>query len=236
MSLQLHTRRTDSGLYKATFAWLEVPFDVQEAAFIANRLDIVSPAELGFLRANVGDNTFNQYSSTRGRSIHDNRDDGRGFVVFPEGLGTLVGTADIVAARRNNKKYGIPKGQEDLFYDIIDTAIRNGNAVRVGYDKTDVPTNKFGEEEVTSLLYTEPSLGASAQDYGNHIAGKGIEVQSFFFDGKDYAMKNGLYVTVLRLSDSGGGFDVGGNNWGLELGLCAFGVRLRIAEGETQKI
>lgn len=235
LGLQVQTKKTDSGDYEVTFASPKAPLDVQELAFTAYGLHNVTSAELGFLRVKVGDGTFDQYSKVQSVVVHDNRDNG-GLVVFPSGIGTLVRTSDLVAAHRKKQEYTIPNRQREEVYALIDTALRNSVAVRVGYDRTIVPTNKFGEVALTSILYSCPLFDATGQDYGDYLREHGSTTQSFFFDEEGYTRsQSGIYVNRLRFCGANSTFDVYGRNRNLDLDLSAFGVCLRkIAEGDAK--
>ncbi len=226
-NLEMQISKTQAGLYTVTFGRIDAPLDVQEAAFAVHGWHIVSPAELGFLRAHEPNDTFNIYSRTNADVFYDDRKNR--VVIVPNGaISGLVGTANIIAAHRQGKEYVIPKSQRDLVYDMVDEMLRKGTAVTFNHGEINVSTSKFGQTELTSRLFSDDGLGIKAQDYGDCQRGQGrnTQTQSLFFDGEAYASsQKGPYVNRLRVFGPVDDFDVVGNDMNLNNYIGAFGVR-----------
>lgn len=232
LNLQLDIKKTNAGVFAVTYGYLGAPFsidaplNIQEAAFVANGLEIVSPAQLGFLRVNVPDDTFNPFSRSCAEVLYDDRD-GRKVIVLPNGgISRLVGIDSLAASHGANREYVIPENQRGLIYDLVDEALKNGTVVRAHYGQKDVSTARFGEEELTSRLYSSGLFGFKANDLGDWLQSKGRDIQSFCFDGKEYAYsKEGPYLNRLRLYGSAGKFCVVGGSRYISNLSGAFGVR-----------
>lgn len=235
-NLEMKVNTTQAGLYTVTYVRIEALLDVQEATFAVHDLHTVSPAELGFLRAQESTGAFNPYSRTGADVLYDDRHDR--VVVVPNGaISKLVGIANLVDAHRQGKEYIIPNNQRDLVYLMIDEMLRKGTAVSANHGKIDVSTSKFGQTELTSILFSDEVLGIKAQEYGDWQKEQGRNVQSIFFDDANYAKsQGGPYVNRLRVCGPDVGFLVVGLNWFLDSNSGAFGVRFeKTAEGGPKK-
>jgi len=234
-NLEMQVNKTNAGIYTVTYGRKEAPLDVQAAAFAANHLDIISPAQLGFLRAKEGKGTFNPYSRTVADVFYDDRD-GTQVVIAPDGAisrSGQVSIADLVDAHRHGKEYVIPKDQRDLVYAMVDEMINKGIAVIANPGQTYVNTSDLVQVELTSNLFSDKSLGINAQDYANWLQSQGREAISFFMDGKDYSQaQKSPYLNKLRVYGPGVDFVVVGNGRVLGNNFGAFGVRFeKTAEG-----
>ena len=225
VNLTVDVKTTKAGLYTVTFCYTQAPLDIQEASFAADGLKIVSPAQLGFLRAKVKDGEFNMYSRTDADVFYDDRTPQA--VIVPKGaMRNLVGIASLVDAHRQGKECVVPKGQRELAYALIDEMLGNGIAFTAPYGRTDVQTSDFGQHDVTSRLFTDKSLGIKAQDYGDFLAKQERKVQSLFFDDKAYALsQEAPYINGLRVWGPDYSFNVIGDRRNLGSGSGAFGVR-----------
>lgn len=235
-NLEMEVNKTQAGLYTVTYGRIEAPLDVQEAAFAVHGLHTVSPAQLGFLRAQESKGTFSPYSRTGADVFYDDRHDQ--VVVVPNGaISGLVGIANIVDAHRQGKEYVIPKNQRDLVYAVADEMLKKGTAVTSNHGRIDVSTSQFGQTELTSKLFSDEGLNIKAQDYGDWQKGQGRDVQSTFFDNADYAKsQKGPYVNRLRVCGPDYVFLVVGYFRYLNLNFGAFGVRFeKAAEGGAKK-
>ena len=127
-NLEIQVNKTNAGLYTVMYSLKEAPLNEQETAFAANGIEIVSPAQIGFLKAKGGKGTFEPYSRTGADVFYDDRTDK--IVVVPNGaISKLVDTANLVDAHRQGKEYVIPKGdQRDLVYDRVDEMLKSGIA------------------------------------------------------------------------------------------------------------
>ena len=240
--LEMQVNRTQAGLYTVAYGRKEAPLDVQEAAFAANGLGIVSPAQLGFLPAKVGNDTFNRYSRTNADVFYDDRHD-RIVIVPNREISKQVGIANLVEAHRKNQEYVIPESkspesQRNLVYALVDAMLRKGTAFFAKHGQTDIPTSDFGQTELTSKLFSDEGLGIKAQDYGDWLKKQKRNIQSMFFDSKDYAKsQKGPYTNRLRVYGPGVDFDVGGGSRDLGSNFGAFGVRFeKTAEGGREKV
>ena len=81
--LEMQVNKTQAGLYTVAWGYKRAPADVQEEAFVANSLGMISPAQLGFLRAQEGKGTFNPYSRTNADVLYDDRSNQ--VVIVPDG-------------------------------------------------------------------------------------------------------------------------------------------------------
>ena len=224
-NLEMQVNRTNAGLYTVAYGRKEAPLDVQEAAFAANNLSMVSPAQLGFLRAREDTGIFKPYSRTSADVFYDNKNNQ--VVIVPDGaisrLVGRVGIANLVEAHRKNKEYVIPEAQRDLVYGMIDEMLSNGTAFTFPHGQTSVATSEFGKNDLTLRMFSDKNLGFEAQEYGEWLKSQGREVNSFFMDDKSYAQK-ASYLNRLRLYGPVDGFGVEGNG-NLDYYDGAFGVR-----------
>src|SRR3989338_443670 len=127
INLQPQVAQTKDGLYAVTYASLVAPLNVQEAAFAAHDLHTVSPAELGYLRANIRDSPFMPYSRTDMDIFYDSRDGGKVVLARGRALGQLF-LSDLVNAHRKGKEFIIPENERELVYGTVDAMLKNGRA------------------------------------------------------------------------------------------------------------
>lgn len=233
-NLEMKVNRTQAGLYIVTYGYKEASLDVQEAAFVAKGLGIVSPAQLGFLRAKEGKGTFNPYSRTDADVFYDDRTN-QVIIVPDEAISMLVGIANLVNAHRKNKEYVIPKNQRDLVYAMVDEMLKSGMAFTAPYGQTQVPTSEFGRDDLTSRLFSDKGLGIEAQGYGDWLQSQGRNAITFFMNDKGYSQaQKGPYVNRLRVFGPGS-FNVEGARY-LVVDDGAFGVSFKkTAEGGAKK-
>jgi len=181
VNLEMQVNKHKQGYYTVTYGHKEAPLDVQEAVFAANGLDIVSPAQLGFLRAQGTKDTFKPYSRTNADVFYDDRTN-RVVIVPDRAISKQTGIANLVDAHRQSKEYVIPKNQRDLIYDMVDEMLKKGTAFTANHGRTNVETSNFGQTELTFKLFSDKKLGIKAQDYGDFVKGQGRKTQSIFFD------------------------------------------------------
>jgi len=225
-NLEMQVNETQAGLYTVTYGRIKAPLDVQEAAFAANGLEIVSPAQVGFLRHKEGKGTFNPYSRTNADVFYDDRTD-RVVIVPNRELSNKLGIANLVDAHRQGREYVIPENQRDGVYAMVDEMLRKGTAFTASYGQTNIPVSEFGQIELTSKLFSDEGLAIKAQDYGDWLNGQGIGIQSMSFDDEGYAKsQKGPYANRLSV--------YGRDYFFIALGICrlldlnlygAFGVR-----------
>lgn len=232
--LQLQEARTRDGLYTVTYAFSQGPLDVQELAFAANGLHILSPAEKGFLIAGVNDSPFTPYSRTNMDVFYDKRDQGKVVLARGKPISQLF-LSDLVDAHRNGREFVVPKEMRDYVYDAIDTMLNNGMAFATTHGTHTTPTDRLGEEGVTSFMYSDPLLGIKAEEFGAWLAER-RKVHTISFDSLGYATRqSGPYVNRLRLCGPGGGFGAVGVNRNLYGNVGAFGVLIKkTAEGDEK--
>lgn len=231
----MQVNKTQAGLYTVTYGRKGAPLDVQEAVFAANGLGIVSPAQLGFLRAQPN-STFEFYSRTNADVLYDDRDN-KIVIVPDEAISKLIGIANLVNAHKQGEEYIIPKNQRDLVYAMADEMLKKGTAFTADYGQTEVNTSKFRETELTSKLFSDEKLGINAQDYGDFLKDQGRKTQLIVFDNREHAKsQKGPYMNRLCVYGTSGGFVVGGLDGGLFGGGGAFGVRFeKTAAGGAKK-
>ncbi len=232
-NLELQVKKTEVGLFIVAYSYNKAPLDVQEAAFAANNLDMISPAQLGFLRAEGDKDAFNPYSRTSAYVLYiDNR-----VVVVPDEAISKRVVADLVGAHRQGREYVVPKNQRDSVYAVADEMLRKGAAFTARHGQTMVGTSEFGQTESTSKLFSDEGFGIKAQKYGDWLKEQGRNTQSMFFDTADYAKsQKGPYLTRLRVYGPLDDFSVLGNYGYLDGNYGAFGVRFeKAAEGGAKK-
>jgi len=236
INLEMQVNKTPAGLYTVTYGRKEAPLDVQEAAFAANGLEIVSPAQFGFLRAQGPKGTFNPYSRTNADVVYDDRTN-QVVIVPNEAISKLVGIANLVDAHMQGKGYVIPENQRDVVYAIVDEMLRKGTAFTANHGQTNVSTSEFGQTKLTSNLFSDENLGIKAQDYGDWQKEQRRASQSIFFDGVDYAnSQKGPYLNRLRVYGPDNFFVVNGYGRNLDGNNGAFGVRFeKTAVGGAKK-
>src|SRR3989344_8008797 len=180
-NLEMQVNKTNAGLFTVTYGRKEAPLNVQEAAFAANGLGFISPAELGFLRTKESQGIFKPYSRTSSDVFYDDRNNQ--VVIVPDGaISRLVGVANLVDAHRPGKEYIIPKNQRDLVYAMVDEMLKSGIAFTAPEGQTQVQTSEFGKNDLTSRLFSDERLGIKAQEYGDWLKGQGRNVNTFFMD------------------------------------------------------
>src|SRR3989344_5469136 len=184
-NLEMQVSKTRAGIFTVTYGRIEALLDVQEASFAANGLDLISPPQLGFLRAKEGKGTFMPYSRTSADVLYDDRNS-KVVVVPNEALSAQFGIANLVEAHRQAREYVIPKKQRDLVYAIADEMLRKGTAFTWSHGQTDIPVSEFGKTELTYKLFSDEGLGIKAQDYGDWQEEQGGVAQSMVFDDAGY--------------------------------------------------
>ena len=235
-TLEMQVHKIAAGLWTVTYGRKEASLDVQEAAFAANGLGIISPAQLGFLRAKDSD-IFSSYSRTNADVFYDDRDRSRVVIVPDSAISKLVDTANLVNAHRR-KEYVIPPDQRDLVYAMVDEMIKSDIAFTAPNEQTTVqPTSEFGKSDLTSRLFSDKILRIEAQEYGDWLQSQGRNVTAFFMDGENYSKdQRGPYLNRLRVYGRDHDFNVGGYGRSLGDDGGAFGVRFeKTAEGDRPK-
>lgn len=253
IDLKLDVRRTRAGIYQVTFAYLKAPLDVREAAFGVHGLHMVSPAELGFLRATQpeGVTTFSQPSTTNTDIWYDDRDqchdrDQCQVVVVPDGaISKYVGIANLVQAHARGTECIVNDNhQKDVVYAMVDRMLEDGNAFTVNHDTTKIQTSEFSGDDLTFRLFSDARLGIQAHMYGDWLKQNGQTVQYFVVDSvsetdaEGHSMtrtRNGPYLNrMCVMGEECSRFLVGSSYRTLHYRNGAFGVRFeRIAESST---
>ncbi|MEK6947304.1 MAG: hypothetical protein AABX32_06880 [Nanoarchaeota archaeon] len=235
-NLEMQVNKTNAGLWTVTYGRKEAPLDIQEAAFAANGLSLVSPAQDAFLRVKENQGIFKPYSRTRADVFYDDRNNQ--VIIVPGGaISRLVGTANLVDAHRQGREYVIPKNQRDLVYAMVDEMLKNGIAFTAPDGKTQVQTSEFGRNDLTSMLFSDKSLGIEAPEYGDWLQSQGKNVNTFFMDRNDYSRaQKAPYLNKLRVHGPDIDFVVDGDDRDLDDDSGAFGVRFeKTAEGGPKK-
>ncbi|MAG79178.1 hypothetical protein CMI40_02270 [Candidatus Pacearchaeota archaeon] len=72
------------------------------------------------------------------------------------------------------------------------------NSINVPYDQESIPTNRFGEEEITNFCF-----GKSAKDYGLFLKDAGINEMALNYlnDREDVDCGKGSFINQLHFSD-----------------------------------
>ena len=234
MNLEMQVSKTQAGLYTVAYGRKEAPLDVQEAAFAANGLGMISPAQKGFLQANESQGIFEPYSRTNAYAFYGHKNER--VVIIPNGtMDKFVNLIELVDAHRQGKEYVIPKNQRKRVYELIDAMLINGTAFVAEHGQTSVETSRFGEDDLASRLFSDERLGIQAQNYGDFLKSRRRTNQNFFFDDKNYTVsQKGSYMNRLRVYGPDVGFDVSGSRF-LDGNLGAFGVRFeQAAEGGSK--
>jgi hypothetical protein len=232
MNLEMQVNKANAGLWTVTYGRKKAPLEVQEAAFAANRLEIISPAQLAFLRVNEKNGIFLPYSKTNADVFYDDRTD-RVVIVPNREISKRVGTPNLVDAHRQGRESIIPENQRVLIYGMVDEMLRNGIAFVVPHGHIAVQTSEFGENDLTSRLFSDEILGIKAQEYGDWLRSKGVNVNTFFMDGKNYSQaQRAPYSNRLRVYGHGLGLGADGLSMYLHSNNGAFGVNFKkTAEG-----
>ena len=228
----MKVNKTPAGLYTITYARKEAQLDVQEAAFATKGLEIVSPAQLGFLRTKGRKGTFNLYSRTNADVFYDDRTNQ--VVIVPDGaISKIVGVSSLVGAHMQNSDYIIPENQRDTIYAMVDEMLKNGTAFVAPHGQTAVQTSEFGKNNLTSRLFSDKRLGFEAQEYGDWLQSQGRNPNTFFMNDKNYSQaQKAPYLNRLRVYGPDFGFIVVGDGRILDGNAGAFGVRFeKIVEG-----
>ena len=211
--------------HRVTYCYKATRLDVQETGFAACGLEMISPAQLGFLRAKRLE-AFEHYSKTNADVFYEDRGNSQ-VIIVPSGiLSKRMGLSDLAAAYSRGQEYFIPPSQRDWVYAVVDEMLSKGTAFTARHGKINIPISEFGQIELTSKLFSDEILGIEAQEYGDFLDTQCEKVQSLFFDPKDYAKsQKGPYLNRLRIYGPGGGFDVLGHGGLLKDSCGAFAVR-----------
>ena len=198
---RVRTNTIMAGSYNVTFIHNTSTLNIQEAVFASNGLEMVSPAQLGFLRA-TNHPAFNQSSTTNADVFYDDRDNTKIVVVKGSNISKEIGLDNLVKSWGAGKECFIPESKTSYVYDMVDTMLREGTAFVVPYITIRLYTNSFEKNELTEKLFTDRILGIKAQDYGDWLASQGKIIQSFYFDSEKFqkSQKNPylkkLYITA----------------------------------------
>lgn len=224
LNLEMQVSQTQVGLYTVTYCYKKAPLDVQEAAFAEIGLSIISPAQLGFLRAKEGRDTFNPYSRTGADVFYDDRID-QAVIVPDRAISRLVSTANLVNASGRRRECVIPKNQRGLVYARVDEMLDSGIAFIVPDRNQRVKTSEFGKYDLTSRLFSDKSLGIEAQEYGDWQQSQGRNVIQFSMDSWGYSRAQEVpYLNRLRIFGPAQDFMVVCSGWSIG-NFGAFGVR-----------
>ena len=236
-NLEMQVNKTNAGLFTVTYGRREAPLNVQEAAFAANGLGFISPAELGFLRTKESQGIFKPYSRTSSDVFYDDRNNQ--VVIVPDGaISKQVGIINLVDAHRQYREYVIPENQRDLVYAMVDEMLKSGIAFVAPHGLTEVQTSEFGKNDLTSRLFSDKGLGIEAQEYGDWLQSQGRNTNTFFMNEKNYSQaQKAPYLNRVRVCGPGFDFLVDGDYGSLYFNyFSAFGVRFeKTAEGGPKK-
>ena len=197
---RVRTNTIMAGLYNVAFIYNTSTLNIQEAVFASNGLEMVSPAQLGFLRAN-NHPAFNRNSTTNADVFYDDRDNAKIVVVKGGNISKEIGLDNLVKSWGIGKECFIPKSKTSYVYDMVDTMLREGTAFVVPYRTIRLNTDSFEENELTEKLFTDKILGIKAQDYGDWLESQGKMIQSLYFDSEKfhksqkYPYLKKLYIT-----------------------------------------
>ena len=226
--------KTRAGVYSVTYSKVEAPLNLQQEAFADHGLRMISPAQLGFVRASQltsqlgGVISFNGYSRTNADVFYDDRDDSKVIVVPDDALSKQL-TSELVYCHKRNRECIIPESKREQFYNAVDTMLKSDTAFEAPHGITKISTSAFGQDKLASRLFSDESLEIKAQDYGEWLKSWGLKEQVFYFDDKDYAQsKESAYLDKLFFHegyDRGTGFSVRGNWRDLANFMSALGVR-----------
>jgi len=236
-NLEMQVNKTNAGLFTVTYGRKEAPLNEQEAAFAANGLGLISPAELGFLRTKESQGIFKPYSRTSSDVFYDDRNNQ--VVIVPDGaISKQVGIINLVDAHRQVREYVIPENQRDLVYAMVDEMLKSGIAFVAPHGLTEVQTSEFGKNDLTSRLFSDKGLGIEAQEYGDWLQSQGRNTNTFFMNEKNYSQaQKAPYLNRVRVCGPGFDFLVDGDYGSLYFNyFSAFGVRFeKTAEGGPKK-
>jgi len=233
LNLEMQISTIQAGLYAVSYGSIKSPLNIQEAAFVANSLELVSPAQLGFLRTQEGKGAFNEFSRTSADVFYDDRASQKVVIVPNRVISRLIGSNNLVAAHAQNKEYIISKPQRELVYGVVDEMLIKGIAFVAEHGESVVSTSNFGQTELAYNLFSDERLGIKAQDYGDWLKTKeGRKEAIFLFSDKDYSKsKKGPYLNRLRLFGHVRDFDAGSLGLNLDFPCGSFGARFdEIAE------
>lgn len=236
-NIEAQVTKIPAVIYQVTWRYEQAPLDEQVRSFASDGLKVISPSQLAFAQTYIGNGTFEYSSRTTGDVFYDARNNK--FVIFPEGtIRDLVGIVNIVDAHKQGKEYVIPQNQRDRMYAIADKMLKKGTAVAVNPGQTNVDTSKFGEVELTDILYYNRGMGFEAGTYGQFLKDeKRMSLQSFILDDEGYAKsRKGPYVNVLKVLGRFNDFMVVGHGRTLYDYVGAFGAHFeKAAEGGAKK-
>ena len=235
-NLEMQVNKANAGLYTVTYGRKEAPLDVQEAAFAAKGLGMISPAQFGFIRVKESQGIFKPYSRTSSDVFYDDRNNQ--VVIVPDGaISKQVGIINLVDAHRQVREYVIPENQRDLVYAMVDQMLKSGIAFIAPDGQTEIQTSEFGKNDLTSRLFSDKGLGIEAQEYGDWLQSQGRNTNTFFMNEKNYSQaQKAPYLNRVRVCGPVGGFFVDGSNRNLFNLDSAFGVRFeKTAEGGPKK-
>lgn len=203
------------------------PANFLEETFGKRNLDFISPAQMGFLRAN---DFVPDLSETMGSSITNTDifyDGGDRIILVPDGaLTKLTGLAGLVKAHKQRKEYVVPENQRGVVSSLIEKMSGEGTAFSAPYGTTSVETSELALNGLTSRLFSDERLGIEAEEYGHWLDRNGITHLKVNFGDKDYAIsQGGPFVNRLRDLGDPWKFEIRGYGNQILPGCGAYGVR-----------
>lgn len=224
------------GSFIVNYAYVGSSLDNQQAAFDLSNLSLVSPAQLSFMRKGQSKgHSFLNYSRTNMDVFYDPNTSK--IVLIKNGpLGNRF-IKELVSAHSNGNEAVISKGKErDFAYAVIESAKNNNAALVVEPGNKSIDTKDFGINDLTDFLFTDVSIGAKAQDYGDYINDvfDRKAVTAYFDDSSYMKSQKGPYLNKIRARGPDYDFNFNGYFRNLNYNNGAFGVRFESAEGSAQ--
>lgn len=208
MSFQLKTVQTKDGL-SITYADLKAALDVQEEEFAAKGLHIPSPAEKAYLMMHFEEKLFLGWSRTNMDVFYDDRD-GRRVILAKRSPISQLFLSDMVNAHSQKREFTIPNDKREQVYSKIDTMLGDGSAFSTSHGHHAINTMRFGKSELTEFIFSDPSLGINAADYGKWLQNThGRDKQFIWFDEIEHASGRGPFLKRLEFMDNKSGFLLG---------------------------
>ncbi len=184
-------------------AYVDAPFDEGKKVLENAGYRIITGEENARLRIEHGKEAE---VSTRGNYV------GEGVLYVPNkgafitrGSLVMASPKEATDAHRNGQEFHVTPGQVGI---VI------SDSVAVPYGETSVPTNRFGDDEVTRFLFREV-----AKKYGEFLHEAGIEKMPLRFNSKEYAdSKDKPYANQVWLARLAGGSGLYGDSRSLAYG------------------
>ena len=203
-------------------AYVQAPFDVAKAQLEKAKYSIITPEQFADLRITRG---ADHSVSTNGAYTS------MGVVLIPK-KGRFLTDSSLVMQNSAEATQAHREGKEFYVSNEDAEKILAGGNVAISYRQSEIPTSRFGDEEITNFVF-----GETAKEYGNFLKEAGINAVPLYLNDEQYVnsqakpFANQLWLHRL-VSDYRS--DLDGNDRNLNCDYAVRGVKsVEPRSGET---